>query len=233
MKDSKKYSQKIKKLFSELKRQPGKIDKPDYDDPIEALIYATISEHLSLSAAKAAYKKLNSHFVDFNDLRISRPEEAVEVLGSTRPNINKIAQTLNDTLQAIFAKYDRPSLTELKEIGKRPAREILEKLEGISPFVIDYVVLTGLKGHAVPLTQKMIDYLKACDNVHPDAEEKDITGFLERQVSASNTYVFYVLLRQASESCKKNVKKTAKKKVFVKKTESKTTTKKKVKKKKK
>ena len=73
MKDSKKYSQKIKKLFTELKRQPGKVDKPDYDDPIEALVYATISEHFSLSATKAAYKRIFSHFVDFNDLRISRP----------------------------------------------------------------------------------------------------------------------------------------------------------------
>lgn len=226
MKDSKKYSQKIKKLFSTLKHPPGKVKKPDYDDPIEALVYATISENMTLSTAKAAYKRILSHFVDFNDLRVSRPEEVIEVLGSTSPSINKVVQTLKDTLQSIFTKYDRPSLSELKEMGKRPAREVLEKFESISPFVVSYVVLTALKGHAVPLTQKMIAYLKACDDVHPDMEEKEITGFLERQISASNAYTFYVLLRQASETRKKTANDTTKKP-----SKSKKTTKKKVQKK--
>jgi hypothetical protein len=60
-------------------------------------------------------------------------------------------------------------------------------------------MLTSLQGHAIPLTKKMIEYLKTNKMVHPEADEQDIEGFLARQVSAENAYEFYVLLRRESE----------------------------------
>jgi hypothetical protein len=222
MKNSKEYSKKIKKLFSELKRNSKKVKKEEYDDPIEALVYASISEHTTVSTANAVYKRIFRHIVDFNDLRVSRAEEVIDVLGAVGTDIEKIVKTLKSLLQAVFNKYDRPSLVALNGMGKKQAREILKKLESISPFVINYIVLTTLKGHAVPLTTGMIEYLKAGDYVNPDSDEKDITSFLERQITAASAYNFHFLLRQASESNKVIKKKTAKKKVTKKRTKSKT-----------
>jgi hypothetical protein len=199
MKDSKQYSQKIKKLFSELKRRGGKVAKPEYNDPIEALVCAALNEYMTFSAAGTAYKKILAHFVDLNDLRVSRTEEIVETLGMAQNNANEIVQALNKVLQAVFVKHDRLSLAYLKEMGKRQAREVLEKLEPLSPFVIDYVVLTALNGHAVPLTGKMREFLRAGEYVHPDADDKDVTSFLERRISASDAYTFYALLHQIDE----------------------------------
>lgn len=196
MKDSKQYSQRIKKLFSELKRLGGKVVRPEYNDPIEALVYAALNEGMTPAAAKTAYKKILTHFVDLNDLRVSRTEEVVEALGLAQNDINEIVQRLNEILQAVFVKHDRLSLAYLKDMGKRQAREVLEKLEPLSPFVIDYVILTALDGHAVPLTKKIRELLKAGGYVHPDAGEKDITSFLERQISASDAYTFHTLLHR-------------------------------------
>ena len=204
----------------------GKIKKAAYNDPLEALVYAVLAEYMKASAAKAAHKKIFSHFVDFNDLRVSRSEELIEVIGPARADVNEIAKIIKGLLQAIFIKYDRLSLAELSRIGKRQAREVIEKLESASPFVVNYVVLTVLNGHAVPLTKKMIVYLKEGNYVHPDADEKDITSFLERQITASNAYTFYVLLRKACESHKKTVKKTIKNKMVKKQVKPKTPTKK-------
>ena len=156
------------------------------------------------------------------DLRVSRDEEVIDVLGAVGPDVDEIVKTLKSPLQAVFNKYDSPSLVDLKEMGKRQAREILGKLESISPFMVNYVVLTALKGHAVPLTSGMIEYLKAGDYIHPDSDEKDIASFLERQITASSAYNLYFLLRQASESNKVIKKKTVKKKVTKKGTKSKT-----------
>jgi len=224
MKDGKEYSKKIKKLFSGLKRNGKKVKKPEYNDPVEALVYAALSEYMTAPAANAAYKKILSHFVDLNDLRVSRPEEVTEVIGSARAGVNEITDTLNGLLQAVFAKYDKPSLADLGEMGKRPAREVLEKLESVSPYIVDYVVLTSLNGHAIPMTNRMIDFLKTGDYVHPDADRKSTTGFLERQIAASNGYASYSLLRQVSEASRKTKTKVAKKKVVKKKAKPKAAT---------
>ncbi len=79
-------------------------------------------------------------------------------------------------------------------------------------------MLTSLHGHAIPLTKKMIEYLRSNQLVHPDADEQQIEGFLARQISAENAYEFYALLRRCSESQRgRGRKKTTRK------TEAKTT----------
>jgi hypothetical protein len=109
-------------------------------------------------------------------------------------------------LQAIFNDYHKVSLEPLKKLGKRPARQVLEKIDGTSNFIVDYCMLTSLRGHAIPLTNKMIKYLKANDLVDNDADEQQISGFLAKQISAKNGYEFYVLLRHESERQKSTAK---------------------------
>jgi hypothetical protein len=102
------------------------------------------------------------------------------------------------------------SLEALKKIGKRPARQILEKLDGTSHFVVDYCMLTSLQGHAIPLTKGMIEYLTSKELVYPNADEQQIGGFLAKQISAKKGYEFYALLRRESEARKSKKKKKTK-----------------------
>jgi endonuclease III len=200
MKNSKEYSRKVLKLYRSLKRKHAKTQKAVYDEPVEALIYAIVSEKMSERAAQSATKRFADYFVDLNDLRVSRAEEIVEVLGADTPVTRDIALALTRALRAVFDKYNTVSLKVLKRIGKRPARQVLERMNGASPFVVDYCMLTSLQGHAVPLTKKMIDYLKSNELVDEGADEQEIEGFLARLISAENAYEFYTLLRRQSES---------------------------------
>jgi len=210
MKNSKEYSQKVHKLYRSLKRKYPKTQKVVYDEPIEALVYAIVSETMSETATKSAMKRFADYFVDLNDLRVSRAEEIVEVLGTDTLAMRDIALAINQALRTVFDRYNKVSLKPLKKIGKRPARQILEKINGVSPFVVNYCMLTALQGHAIPLTKKMIDYLRTNELVHPEADKQDIEGFLTRQISAENAYEFYALLRHQSESSKgRRKKKTA------------------------
>jgi hypothetical protein len=204
MKDSKKYADKLLKLYRSLKRQYGKISEPKYDMSTDALIFAIVSENIAENAAAAAVKKLAKHFVDWNDLRVSRPEEIVDILGKDNPENRRIADALTQALFAIFNKYDVINLDALKEGGKRQAKAILEKLLPSSRFVINYVVLTAFDGHSVPLTARMLEYLKSNELIHPEATIEEIEGFLERQIPASQAYDFYVVFRQESEAAAKN-----------------------------
>ena len=206
MKNSKEYSKNIQNLYRTLKHKHSKIQEVNYEVVTDAVVYSIISENMSEKAAESAIKRFTEYFVDLNDLRVSRVEEIVEVLGENTPATREIASRIIRVLQAIFNDYHKVSLEPLKKLGKRPARQVLEKIDGTSNFIVDYCMLTSLRGHAIPLTNKMIKYLKANDLVDNDADEQQITGFLAKQISAKNGYEFYVLLRHESERQKSTAK---------------------------
>ncbi len=103
---------------------------------------------------------------------------------------------------AMFEKYNLVTLEPLRKMGKRPARQVLENFGTLSKFAIDYIMLTALGAHAIPLNDKMITYLKDYSLVHPDATPDEIEGFLCRQITSSKAYEFYALLRSEAESPK-------------------------------
>jgi hypothetical protein len=155
-------------------------------------------------------KRFHEYFVDLNDLRVSRTEEIIEMLGDDSSVAKSVAATVTTVLRSVFNMYHKVSLEGLKKMGKRPARQILEKMEGTSRFIVDYCMLTSLQGHAIPLTEDMIEYLKSRELVHPEADEQQIGGFLAKQISAKKGYEFYSLLRSESEVYKREKKKKIK-----------------------
>jgi endonuclease III len=231
MKNSKEYSKKIQRLYRSLKRKYPKVQKLSHEEIANAIVYAVISFELSEKATNSAIKRFADYFVDWNDLRVSRPEEIVEALGEDTPVTRSVTSTITRVLQGIFDEYHQVSLESLKKIGKRPAKQALEKIDGTSRFIVDYCMLTSLNGHAIPLTEKMIGYLRDNELVGPEADEQQIAGFLAKQISAKNGYEFYVLLRRGSEE-RKSRKKRKTKTTRKKKTKTTTKTKKKAKKKK-
>ena len=216
MKNSKEYSGKIQQLHRTLIRKYPKVQPVSHEDVVDAIVYAMICQELPEQAAEAAMNRFRDYFVDWNELRVSRSEEVIEVLGKDTPASRNIASIIMKVLGGIFNEYHKVSLEGLKKIGKRPAKQALEKIDGISRFVVDYCMLTSLQGHAIPLTDQMVEYLKSNELADPDANEQEIGGFLAKQISAKKGYEFYALLRAESESPgsvkAKKTKKTAKKK---------------------
>lgn len=217
MKNSKEYSKKIRELYRSLKAKHPKVNKVTYDEPADAVIYAIVAENMNGPATESAIKRFADYFIDLNDLRVSQVEEILEVLGEDTPATKDIASNLIKALKAIFDGYNSVTLESLKKIGKRPARQALEKMDGISRFVVNYCMLASLQSHAIPLTKRMIEYLRNNQLADPDADEQQIEGFLAKQISAENAYEFYVLLRRQSDSRKKRKKKKTVRKVKAKK----------------
>jgi endonuclease III len=199
MKDSKEYSTRIQKLYRTLKQKFEKPPKLEYSDPIEAVVFAIISENMPIDQAQAAFDRIKTNFVDFNDLRVALPEEILETLGGDQAANRQIAANLAAVLNAVFNAFHYISLEDLKKNGKRPAKQALEKLNGVTDFVADYCMLTALDSHAIPLTKEMINYLKTNDYIHPESDEQEIKGFLERQITAKNANEFYYFLRKESD----------------------------------
>lgn len=211
MKNSTLYAAKIAKLYRDMKKEHGKVKTVEYEDPIEAIVFGSLCEHLTLSSARSSMRKITKHFVDLNDLRVSRPEEFIEVLGGHSEEVDAVAFELSESLNGIFSKFDTVKLMELKELGKRQAKKELEDVEKVTPFAVGYCFLTALGGHAIPVSKLMADYLRVEGFVHPKAKEHDIEGFLERQNKSEDAYEFFMLLKAHSDaSAKKTAKKVAK-----------------------
>lgn len=199
MKNSKDYSGKVKKLFREWKRRASDLIPAFYEEPLDAVVVALISEHCTDEDARKIYKRMQSHFVDLNDLRVSRNEEILEVINDHTETAQTAAQAVTRILNQVYDRYDTMSLAVLKNMGKRQGRKELEELNGMSRFAVDYCFVTALGGHAVPLTESMKSLLGREELIHPEATEDEIHGFLERQIPAADGWAFYCLLRAAAE----------------------------------
>lgn len=233
MKDSKKYSDNLKKFWKKEKPKPATLLGLEYDNPIEAMVYAVLRERLAFAEAKKVHKKLSKHFVDWNDLRVSRHEEIIDVAGIDDKLAMEIAREMTEVLYSVFNVRDSLELDDIAEEGKRKAQEHLEKLQGITDFVVDYIMLYSFDGHCIPVNERMYEYLKDNNLIYGKEPIAKVSGFLKRQISAAEGKVFFETLIGLSDKhikkvskpakkatkkvAKKAVKKTAKKKVVKKK----------------
>ena len=193
-------------MYRTLSQKHPKVQKVSHEQVVDAVIHALVNEQLTEQEAGSAMQRFAGYFVDWNDLRVSRAEEIVEALGGDTPAARAVASALIRVLNSIFNEYHKVSLETMRKVGKRPAKQALEKIDGISRFAVDYCMLTSLHGHAIPLTEKMTEYLKDNGLVGPDADEQQIEGFLTKQVPAKSGYEFYALLRRESEVAKSSRK---------------------------
>lgn len=198
MKNSKEYGAKIDK-FIRTAKNGQKIKPADFDDPLDALLFGLISEHTTEKHARKVYKTLLAHFVDYNDLRVCRVEEIQEILEDFTPTGEQIAENLTRVLTTLFDKYDTLSLKGIDEQGKRQAKKELEELGGTTRFAVNYCFLAAFEGHAIPLNEAMLNYLRSEELVDSEATPEEVEGFLERHISASAAWEFHELLRMATE----------------------------------
>ncbi len=210
MKNSKEYSKKITELHRSLKKGQNSVKKPIFDDPIDTVVFAVINENLPEALARAIIKKIEKHFINLNDLRVSRTEEVTEILRGDSKAYHKLGERLTEVLNSIFNKYNTMSLSPLEELGKRQARKELDGLGGMSDFVASYCSTVSFGSHTIPLTDGMIEYLKESELVNPNADAKTIEGFLVRKIKAADGFTFYTLLRHESEKPRKKIKKAKK-----------------------
>ena len=204
MKNSAKYAVRLKALCKKLKREapPSVMSKAKPLDPVSELLLSCLSAVTTENKARIALRKLNSNFVDYNELRVCRVEEIVEVLGKGFPQAREVARQMIGLLKQIFDQLDRLSLDNIKEDGKREAKMFLENLQDATPYIVSRMMLRVAGAHAFPVHQKMYEMLRSEEVVNLASDIDDVHGFLERQISASEVHSIYALLRRHSDNFK-------------------------------
>jgi len=232
MKDSSEYASRLKRLCNRLQREAGKSSKPECFDVLSELLLGSLTAQMTESKSRTALSKLRSNFVDYNELRVTRPAEVLEILGKGYSQARESVDQMILLLRSIYDEQDHLDLEHLKSVGKREAKSFLEQLEGMTPYVLARVMLRGLDGHAIPVHNQMLEMLRNEEAVDESADEATVQGFLERQISAKKALKVYGLLRRHAErsksfgGSKKSEKKVTRSTKKVKKTAKKTTRKK-------
>jgi len=100
------------------------------------------------------------------------------------------------SLNNIFEREHTLNLDRLKAVSKRDARQFLRELPEIHPFVEAYVMLYGFDGHAFPLDEEILDYLREQGIVEDGATLDDAQRFIEHQLKAEECYDLFSALRK-------------------------------------
>ena len=162
---------------------------------LEHLIYASCLEDAPYDAADEAFHRLQEFFVDWNEVRVTTVTELVEHL-QTLPDPVAAANRVKKNLQSIFEARYSFDIEDLAKMNQGKAIAELEKLAGMSKFVLDYVTQNAFGGHAIPVSGNIVKLLVATEVMSESEAEKGQIPGLERSVSKSKGPEFASCLHQ-------------------------------------
>lgn len=162
---------------------------------IEHMLFACCLENARHEAAEEAFAALVHTFFDWNEVRVTSISELSEVmvrLPDPREAANRIKRVLHGIFEATF-NFDLEEIRK-KSLGANVAW--LEKLDGMTPFTVSYVVQAALGGHSIPIDAGTMAVLRILDLVtDKDVESHSVPG-LERAIAKSKGAEFAAMLHE-------------------------------------
>jgi endonuclease III len=197
MKNATKHADTLRSLQKKLLREHKPEPKPTYE-PLQAFVRGAMSYDVPDSRTDDAMVVIGREFVDLNELRVATDLEVEDMLGQKFPGVAKRVMMITNCLNAIFEKEHTLSLDRLKTLSKRDARQFIKDLPDIHPFVEAYTMLFGFDGHAVPLDEQMMAFLREHEVIELTTTLEEAQKFLEHTVKSEEHYELFSALRRAA-----------------------------------
>jgi endonuclease III len=183
------------KIHKVLKKHYEPVLPPSDRSALEHLLYACVLENAKHEDVDEVFAKLQKNYFDWNEVRVTSVQELAEVM-SAIPDAAESAKRMKRALQSVFEKYYQFDIDLLRKAGLGKAVEALQKFNGVTPFVIDYMTQNALGGHAVPTNTAALAVLVCLDAVNAaDASKNRVPG-LERAIPKNKGLEFASLLHQ-------------------------------------
>jgi endonuclease III len=198
MKNATKHAEELKSLHRKLLRE-GKPEPRQPQEPLKALVRGAMSFDVPDDRAETAMRAIEKEFVDLNELRVATDLEIQELLGTRYPSIERRVAMITLSLNRIFEREHTLSLERLRTISRRDARQFLRELPALHPFVEAFVMLMSFEGHAIPVDDTMLSWLRDKEIAGEEATLDEVQRFLEHQLKAEECFSFFTLARRASQ----------------------------------
>lgn len=151
-----------KKVLSSLKKRYPSVPKPPELPVLETMLFAVCLENASLKEAESAFQKLQSHFHDLNEVRVSSIEELEAVFqGMSTPDWR--AMRVRGILGHVFESTYSFEYDALKRKTLELATKQLSKIKELSPFVRDFTLHASLGAHVIPLDEAQFHAIEFLD----------------------------------------------------------------------
>jgi len=197
--DKVKHLERVRKA---LRRAWGEVRRPIVTHPVAHLVRTILAEEATPQAVDAAMDRIDRHFVDWNDLRVSRPKEIREVLGPDFPRAGAKARAIPRILDQVFKWHNSMVWDFLETMGKVETRAFFEKLEEVRPFVAATIARDCAGAHAFPVDRDVARVLMRLGLVDESESEAAMQAFLERAVKSEHAFELHAhLKRLAAEVC--------------------------------
>jgi endonuclease III len=195
VKNATKHADELKSLTKRLLKE-HKPEPRQPQDPLKALVRAAMSFDMPDAKADEAMRLIDREFVDLNELRVATDLEIQELLGVRYPAIERRVEMITRSLNNIFEREHTMSLDRLKAISKRDARQFLRELPDIHPFVEAYVLLFAFDGHAFPIDDEILAYLREQEVVEEDVNLEEAQRFVEHHLKAEECHDLFAAARK-------------------------------------
>jgi len=197
------FTDKVKRLERirlALKRRYGDEPRAPVTHPVEHAIRTILGEEATREAVEKAVDRLRRHFIDWNDLRVSRPREIREVLGAGFPRAGHKARVIPRLLDQVFKQHNSMVWDFLESMGKMETRAYFERLEEVRPFVAATMARDCVGAHTLPVDNDVARALGRLGIVDPAAESQaDMQALLERAVKSNRAFDLHRLIKRLAE----------------------------------
>ncbi len=186
----------IAKSFKVLKKHYQPVP-PTERSVLEHMVYAACLEDSHFAAADLAFQRLMQLSIDWNEIRVTSVSELAEALtGLADPR--RAAAAVRSLLQSIFESHYSFDLEPLKKQNLGKTVKELAGYDGVSPFVVGYVVQHALGGHSIPLDGGAVSTMYIVGIIDEKERDKKVAPGLERAVPKSKGVEYSALLHQLS-----------------------------------
>jgi len=192
---------RLERMRLALRRRYGEPPRLAVTHPVEHALRVILAEETTAAEADKALARIREHFVDLNDLRVSRPREIREVLGQDFPRSTQKARVIPRLLDQIFKQHNSMVWDFIEAMGKVETRAYFAKLEEVRPFVAAVIARDCAGAHAFPVDSDVARVLSRVGVVDSaDLSEREMQAFLERAVKANRVYELHWLIKRLGEA---------------------------------
>ena len=162
---------------------------------LHQLLYACCLEDATADMADRAVAALETHYYDWNEVRVSTATELSESMHML-PDPLTAGTRVKRVLQSVFETNYSFELEQLKKENIGVAVKKLHKLKGVTPFTVSYVTQVSLVGHSIPIGRGGLAALYVIGVVtEKERSARSVPG-LERAIPKNKGIEFGSLLNQ-------------------------------------
>ncbi len=183
MKNPKESTKQLSSLLRKLKKPSGPPE--ENGGPLAVLVKSFLMWDSTTAKAESPFQRITDHDVDFNDLRVSMPQEIVEWIGPRYPLALDRSQRLRAVLRHTYKREHAVSFDRLTGMGRREIKRYLRSLDGITPYVADRVTLLCFDAHCIPVDERLRNALVKAGITEESVEIGELSSWLTRQVPAA------------------------------------------------